>query len=369
MRPLLLIVLSVALMACKEEVSKDQTADAVRGLKTVLIEDVATTTARHFPSVLQPSEVSSLSFEVAGKLQAIDLKVGEPVRKGDVIAALDPTSLEIAVDNAQAAVDLAQANAENAAEDLKRQEQLFEKGSVTKVSVDNARTSATTTAAQLQQSVKGLDTAKENLGKAVLRAPFDGIINTMDADSFATVSAGAPIATLYAAEAYEVSFSVNFEVANLLTVGKQAKIRLADNPTLVLDAVVSELGSRADTVSSFPVVVSVSNVPANVKAGMAVEVTLEFEVFSGAGFKVPLSASIREGQITPPSVENGPARLAVYVFDPDTSTVSRREVKVAGIRENSLLVVEGLSPGDRVASAGVSFLREGMKVKLLSSDK
>ncbi len=369
MRPIFLSFICLFLVACKEDAPKDANSEVIRGLKTVVIEDAATTTARHFPSVLQPSEVSSLSFEVPGKLKEVTLKIGELVKKGDVIAELDPASLELAVENAQAAVEVATATAENAAEDLQRQETLLEKGSVTKVSVDNARTTAATTTAQLKQAEKSLASAQEDLGKAALHAPFDGIINTMDVDSFATVGVGSPIATLYATDMFEVSFSVNFDIASVLAVGKKARVRLADNPSVTLDAVVSQLGSRADTVSSFPVVVSIADAPSNVKAGMAVEVTLEFEVLSGQGFTLPLSASIKEGNINPSENTNTPSRVEVFVYDAATSTVKRRAVAVAGIRENSLLVVDGLSVGDRVASAGVSFLRDGMKVKLLSDEE
>jgi RND family efflux transporter MFP subunit len=233
------------------------------------------------------------------------------------------------------------------------------------VSVDNARTEATTTSAQLVQAEKNLASAAEDLTKAVLVAPYDGIINTLDVDSFATIAAGAPIATIYAADAFEVSFSVNFEVVSMLAVGKRAKVRLADNPAVVLDAVVSELGSRADTVSSFPVVVTLTDNDPSIKAGMAAEISLEFQIPSGTGFTVPLSTAIKEGQIVQKEKLTDPSPRGVYVYDPDTSTVKKRLVQVAGVRENSLLIVEGLSAGERVASAGVSFLRDGLKVKLL----
>ncbi len=238
-------------------------------------------------------------------------------------------------------------------------------GSVTKVSVDNARTDAITANAQLVQAEKNLETAKENLTKAVLKAPFDGIINTLDVDSFSTINAGSPIATIYAADTFEVSFSVNYDTVSQLTVGKRAKVRLADNPSIVLDAVVSELGSRADTVSSFPIVVTVVETDPSIKAGMAVEVSFEFKIPTGSGFPVPLSASIKDGQIERQEKVNDPSPMGVFVYDPETSTVKERQVMVAGVRENSLLVVEGLSVGERVASAGVSFLRDGLKVKLL----
>ena len=60
--------------------------------------------------------------------------------------------------------------------------------------------------------------------------------------------------------------------------------------------------------------------------------------------------------------------MEIFVFDPPTGTVRRRAIRVGGVRENALIAVDGLQPGDRVASAGVSFLREGQKVKLLPDD-
>ncbi len=163
-----------------------------------------------------------------------------------------------------------------------------------------------------------------------------------------------------------------------MTVGKQATIRLADNPGVVLDAVVSELGSRADTVSSFPVVVTLAQSDATIKAGMAVEVALEFAVEQGQGYTLPLSAAIKSGQLEHRDLDykndekyskREPSPLNLYVYDPETSTVNARVVMINGISENSLLVVEGLEVGERVAIAGVSFLRDGQKVKLLSDSE
>lgn len=363
---LLTLIAALFLTGCQDNDAKNANASKpVRGLKTVLIQDVEKSTVRRFPSVLQPASVSTLSFEVSGKLKEVTLDVGQQVKKGDVIAEIDPATLELKVQNSSAAVDLAKANAANAADNLERQEKLLASGTVTKVAVENAQTNAVTTASQVTQAQKSLETAKRDLAKAQLVAPFDGIINSLDVESFSTISAGAPVATIYATKAFEVSFSVNYDVVNLLTVGKHAKIRLADNPDISLGAVVSELGSRADTVSSFPVVVTLTDSDPSIKAGMAVEVSLEFAVESGQGFAVPLSAAIKEGQIENRGKPNQPSKLALYVFDPDTSTVQKRSVLVAGVRENSLLVVDGLKEGDRVASAGVSFLRDGQKVNLL----
>lgn len=359
----LLLVMFVA--ACSDNSTPVDTEPPVRGLKTVLIKESEETTARRYPSVLQPAEVSTLSFEVSGRLKAVNLDVGQRVNAGDIIAEIDTRSLQLQLESAEAALQQAQSTARNAKEDFERKEELLKKGVTTKAAVDQARTSMETSAAQVAQAQKQVETAQENLGKAVLKAPFAGIINTVQVESFANVAAGAPVVTIYTADTFEAAFSVSFDVVNQLAVGKKASIRLADSPQIVLPAHVSELGSRADTVSSFPVVVALEDVDPSMKAGMAVEITLEFPVPRGQGYTLPLSVLPFEGELNVPRDQAQPGEVGIFVFDPPSSTVKRRMIKVGGVRENSLIAVDGLELGERVASAGVSFLREGMKVNLL----
>lgn len=363
------LLISVLLAACSDSGSPPADAEpAVRGLKTVLIKESEETTARRYPSVLQPAEVTTLSFEVSGRLKAVDLDVGQRVEAGDVIAEIDTRSLQLQLESAQAALQQAESSARNAREDFERKEELFKKGVTTKAAVDQARTAMETSAAQVAQAKKQVETAEENLGKAVLTAPFAGIINTVQVESFANVAAGSPVVTIYQADTFEAAFSVSFEIVNQLAVGKKASIRLADSPEITLPAHVSELGSRADTVSSFPVVVTLEEVDPSMKAGMAVEITLEFPVPRGRGYTLPLSVMPFEGQLNVPRDQAQPGEVEIFVFDPPTSTVKRRKIKVGGVRENSIIAVDGLELGERVASAGVSFLRDGMKVKLLPDD-
>lgn len=367
MRKLAIVVLaSVALIACENE--DDVAEERVRGLKTFLIADTEQEMVRRFPGVLEPSDLNTLSFEISGTLLNVDLNVGQRVSAGETIAELDPVSLELQVQSARAGVDQAEALATNANDALARQEQLLQSGSTTRVNVDNARTEAQSAAASLAQAQRTFEAAEENLTKTALVAPFDGIVNSVDVSSFQTVGAGAPVATLYDPSAFTVSFSVNFDTADRLVVGTPASVRLADRPDMTLDAVVSELGARADTVSSFPVVVTLKETDAILKAGMAVEVGLAFPLPAAEGYPIPLSAIIRDGNAAGDPDGDGISTVGVYVFEPETSTVSRREIAVGGIRENQIIVLDGLNPGERVASAGVSFLRDGQTVKLLDGD-
>ncbi|MGJ5621604.1 efflux RND transporter periplasmic adaptor subunit [Sulfitobacter sp. MF3-043] len=361
MKPLFtLLFLFVTLAACREEDVSDE--EPVRGLKAHLVTATPDFATRRFPAVLEPSEITALSFEIAGALGALNLAVGQRVQENETVASLNPTTLELQVASAQAAVDQARSSAQNAAETLQRQQALLQSGTVTRVTVDQAQVQADAATAQLVQAEKSLETAQENLSKADLVAPFAGIISSVEASSFSTVGAGSPVATMYRDDSFEVSFSVNFDTVGQLVVGTPAQVRLADQPDVVLPAQVSEIGARADAVSSFPIILSLSVTHPIIKAGMAVEAAINLPKSQADGFAIPLNAIIRDGH----AAGGGDGMMSVFVFDPDTSRVTRRDVAVGGIRENAVIVLEGLEEGDRIASAGVSFLKDGQEVRLLT---
>jgi RND family efflux transporter MFP subunit len=367
MKKLTIIVIGcLGLAGCDR--AEDNAQERIRGLKTFEIADTERLSVRRFPGVLEPSNLNALSFVVGGSLLDFDLSVGQKVAAGVIVARLDPTSLELQVRSAQAGVTQAEAVANNAAATLARQEALLTSGSTTRANVDNARTEAQSAAASLLQAQQTLAAAEEDLDNATLVAPFDGIVNSVDASPFQTVSFGTPILSLYDPSAFTVSFSVNFDTADRLVVGTPAKVRLADRPEITLDALVSELGARADAVSSFPVVVSLQETDPLLKAGMAVEIAIAFPLPAQEGYSVPLSVIIRDGNAGGGPEDGSVSTVGIYVYDPATSTLTRRQVAVGGIRENRIILIDGVEPGERIASAGVQFLHDGQKVRLLDED-
>ena len=305
-RVLTSLLILIFLAGCEDKNATQSEEQPVRGLKTFLIEEVEQSTVRRYPSVLQPGSVSTLSFEVSGRLKEVNLDVGQRVNAGELLAEIDTRSLELQVEASEAALAQAKSTAKNAAEEAKRKADLLEKGVATKAQADTAQTNAETSAAQVVQAERSLETAKENLSKATLEAPFDGIINSVEVQSFGNISPGAAIATIYSTDQFESSFSVSFDVVNQLVVGKKVKVTLADSPNVVLRGHVSELGARADTVSSFPVVVNLEEADPSMKAGMAVEVAIEFTVPKGEGYTLPISVLPFEGDLDPPKTQMMP---------------------------------------------------------------
>ncbi|NKB64332.1 MAG: efflux RND transporter periplasmic adaptor subunit [Gammaproteobacteria bacterium] len=367
MKPVYVFVLCSYLITsgCDQQEDGENTPQIIRGLKTMVIEKQERATIRRYPSVLQPAELTTLSFEIGGKLGVLDLKVGQVVHKGERLAQLDAQSAQIQVETAEAKVTQAKSKSENARTSYTRQSNLLKKGATTKANVDDAKTALETSNAQLTQAKKQLEADLEKLNNLELVSPIDGIVNSVEAKSYSNVRSGDGIATIYQSDGFEVSFSVGYDVLQKLTIGKTVTVRLADNPDVLLGGIVNEIGSRADTVSSFPIVIRLIDSRSFLKAGMAVEVSIELPVQTGVGFLLPLSVLPFKGTIDPNAGPDHPTETTVFVYNENTGTVVEREVTVAGIRENQMIIIAGIKEGERVASAGVSFLQDGQKVTLL----
>lgn len=354
------------LISCGERnVPTDKTP--VKGVKTLSIGNQENNIVRRYPTVLQPSESSSLSFQISGRITKLELTVGKKVKAGDVIAELDATSLNFAVQEAKAALDEASAAESNARKELERNQKLKQQGLIGQAVLDTSETNLKTLSARAIQASNKYSIAKDNLAKSKLIAPFNGVINNIMVSAYDSISAGVPIVEIYNPDIFEVSFSVSNTVASNLTVGTEALVTLADFPNVQLSGRVTELAESSGTVSSFPVVVALTELNPMLKAGLAAEVSLEFRISEAGGYPVPISAVLLDGM----KIDNHTADIKeglqaeVFIFDETSSTVKRRPVVIAGVRANQIIVTSGLNPGDRIAVAGITFLRDNQSVKLL----
>jgi multidrug efflux pump subunit AcrA (membrane-fusion protein) len=124
-----------------------------------------------------------------------------------------------------------------------------------------------------------------------------------------------------------------------------------------LPATISEIGSAAGPGNVFPVKAALTDPPAAIRAGMTAEVTLRLPLVETApSFFVPLSA-------VAPGERSGEG--FVFVYDPQSSTVRRTVVRATATLAGNTVAVTGLKAGDVIASAGVVFLVDGKKVKLM----
>lgn len=355
------------LTACEQRVIPTQEAP-LRTLKTHLVQATPVFEHRSFPSVLEPAELSVLSFEVEGTLGHLDLVAGQAVKSGQVIAQIKPASLEIRWQEARAGVRHARAEYDSAERALNRAQTLFKRGAVTQVTVDDAKTHKMATKARWEQARQTAALAKDGLTKTQLLAPYDGIVNALEVASYTTVSPGTPIVSMYEKSDFEVSISVAYDVAARLNVGDSAQIKLADLPGRLFQAQVTAVGLRADRVSAFPVRLKVLQPWPGLRAGMAVAVQFRLALAVEESLLIPLSALVTDESAFDIHTDGFSEKVAVFVYDVKTQTISKRYIEARATQGNMIVVKKGLVAGERVAAAGVAFLRDGQSVRLLDAE-
>ena len=142
--------------------------------------------------------------------------------------------------------------------------------------------------------------------------------------------------------------------------GLPAKIKFPSDGIPAHEGQISEIGTVTSEDNAFPIKVAIFDRSESILPGMAAEVAfVAREAASSISYLVPFSA-IAAGEAT--------GQGYVFVFDPETSTVKKTEVRRGKqlVQGNSVALSEGIKPGDVIASTGVSFLRDGQEVRLFS---
>src|ERR1700720_1837432 len=169
--------------------------------------------------------VVPMAPEVAGRIVELPVADNQFVHKGDLLMVIDPTNFKIAVSLAEAAVQQAQANAQNAEREAKRRQEL----TTLAVTVEEKQTFATTalaTQAQYQQAVANLDQARVNLERTQIRSPVNGYVTNLLAQLGDFANVGQSEISVVDADSFWIDGY--FEETNVSSIqeGDAAKIKL-----------------------------------------------------------------------------------------------------------------------------------------------
>ena len=356
-RPLVLTVLAGLLVGCAEE--PPPLPERIRAVKTILVTERATGQARQFPGVIEPVDTSSISFEVSGVVQEVRVETGDAVNVGQVLATLDRKPFELSVASSKANLSRTQAQVEEAKSNYDRENRIYaqDPGATTKKAIEQARATYESKRQSVSYARAQLDLALRDLEKTTLLAPFEGVVATRDVEPFEEVIRGEPIFELFIEGAMQVAVQIPEDMIDDVYVGQPAQIRLPTLDDRVLHGAVTEVGSTAQGANAFPVKATIGASDSRIRPGITAELSVLLpRQFETIAYLVPVTA-LAPGE--------DDLNASLYVFDPATSTVNRIGVTNRGII-GDLVAVEGeIKPGDVVVVAGVSFLSDGQRVKLL----
>jgi RND family efflux transporter MFP subunit len=308
-----------------------------------------------YTGVIHARTESDLGFRVSGKIIEKLVNAGDHVKREDALMRLDPTDLRLAVNAAQAAVEAARALNNRALADERRQRELVALKAVSVQEYEQAKSAADATTAQLNSAVAYSAQLENQAGYAVLRAEADGIIMDVPADVGQVVTAGAVVVRLAHDGAREAV--IDLPEGNVRLAKSTAIARLYADQGQTFPAKLRELSAMADPLTrTYQARYSLGGVGENAPLGATVTVELDGANANGAvqQYEIPIGALYDTGTGT-----------SVWVINPDTSSLSRRQIEVAKLGSETALVSKGLKSGELILALGAHLVTEGERVKTL----
>src|SRR6516165_9617931 len=347
------VVLMLALTACKKEEEK-AAAPNIRPVRTVTVEPKEAGETVSLTGEIQPRYQADLGFRVRGKILQRPVDVGTQVKKGDLLARLDPQQYSQDLEVAKAEVAKADAEVTRSRNQEYRQSELLKKGFTTQVAYDQAVKTFKTAEAEAEAARAKQTQASENLGYTDLKADADGVISAIGADPGQVVSAGQMVARLAQLGEREAVFNVAEATFKSPPKNPTVTVELVSNPEVKVAGKVRYVSPQADpTTRTFTVRVSLPDAPPQMRLGATVvgSVTLG----EGQVVMIPGSALFqKDGQ------------PAVWLVSKD-GTVELKPITVARYQGDSVVVGGGLGQGDIVVTGGVQKLLPGQKVRLMQA--
>lgn len=309
-----------------------------------------------FTGTVEPRYSTGLAFRVLGRLTSRPVNVGDLVKKGDTVATIDPSALDLAVQSARADLASAEAQFASASASEERQRALLASNSVSQAVYDAARQARDSAAAGLEKARAGLNRAEDQRGYAQLRPDFDGVVSAVHAEVGETVAAGQPVLTVARPDIREVVVDVPDRLDGLLSPGAGFEVQLQADPSVTGRGTVREVAPQADPQTRLRRLRIALDDPA-------------------PGFRLGATVRVAHRSAgTPPVVLPASALLdmegatSVWLVDPQSLVVKSRPVKVVQ-RLDDGFVTDDVPVGSYVVSAGVHELAEGQKVRLEGEGK
>lgn len=346
-----LLLAATFLTACQKEETAE--AEPPRPILSVIVRSEPAAQLS-LPGTVEARVTTEFSFRVLGRIVARNVQVGDLVKKGDVLAAIDPLALELAVKSSQSDLVNSQAQLANALTTEERQKTLYEKQSGAKSAYETAVLDRKTAEASVDKAQANLDKANEQLGYARLLVEFDGVVTATSAEVGQVVSAGQSVATVARPEVKDAVIDVPEAAGDKVGPGTAFDVSLQLDPALHAKGIVREIAPEADDATrTRRTKLSLIDPPEALRLGAVITATALDK--DDAVIRIPSSAIKVDG-----------GKTTVWVVSEAEKKVFSRPVTLAGEPppEGMVTVTDGIRPGERIAVAGAHTLQEGQTIRV-----
>lgn len=332
----ILLAATLLLAACGEKKEEKKQAERPIPVKEMTVGRGATSEDYNYSGTVEEENGRSLSFTMGGTITMLNVKVGDHVRRGQLLATVDATSLKNNYDIAHTTrLQMEDAHA--------RMKMLHDRGSLPEIKWVEAES-------QLSQAISAEKIAEKSLGDCRLVAPCDGVVAEKMAEQGQNAAPGIPVLRIVTTSALNVSVPIpEGEVANIRQ-GQHADIIVPALGNRHYDGRVIEKAVLADPLSrSYKVKVRLSRVDRDILSGMVTKVALgerrQSDVIVIPAHLVQLA-------------ENNQS----FVWVDANGVADRRFVTLGDYTAAGVTITSGLKAGDKVITEGQQKVSSGMKV-------
>lgn len=308
---------------------------------------------------VQALNTVAIRAQVNGQIVSIDFRQGQDVRKGDVLAKIDPTPFKAALDQAAAKKSEDQAQLIDDEKDLARFKTLVIKNAETQQTVDSQQAKVDTIKATLDADQAADEAAQTQLNYATISAPIDGvvgfrqvdvgnIIHTNDIGPLTVLTQIKPctvIFTLPQGDLGPVREAMLHGTVPVLAFDQNNKEQLAEGKLLLINNQIDQSTSTIRLKAEFP--------------------NADERLWPGEFVHIHILITTRKNAVTIPTValQRGPDGFYVWVIKPD-DTAEQRRVDAQTINQDMAIASKGLAAGERVVVDGQSRLEAGVRVNI-----
>jgi multidrug efflux system membrane fusion protein len=314
---------------------------------------------------VQALNTVAISPQVSGRLMSLEFAEGQPVKKGQVLAQIDPRSFQAAYDQAMARLHQDQAQLATAKANYSRSQELGPKGYIAKQDLDALRNTVRQLEATIASDQAQIRDAEVQLGYTKVISPIDGLAGIRGVDPGNVVTTTSTIVTLTQLHPINVMFNLpeqNLDMVRQAAMGAamgKAELSVAaldrgDAHVIADGGVLKVIDNQIDaSTGTFRLKSEFPNAKNELWPGQFVNVRLKVRTVGG-GLVIPAQA-----------VQRGPDGDYVYLLQPD-NTVKMQPVQVAQeVGDSAVMIASGLKAGERVVTEGQFRLKPGSKVNPL----
>ena len=355
-RAAMLILVGLGLLTgCQQEARERQ--EVIRPVKLFEVADPEQQQLRHFPGRVTATDEAEISFRIPGQIDRIEVKQGDEVSEGQLLASLDNRDIRNELQDRQANYELAKV-------EFDRASSLLSKKVISQSSYDTA-------SARLKSAEAALQLSRDRLAYSALRAPFGGRVAQKLAEAHQQVQAQQPVMVLQSNKQLDVSIQVPESIVSHVNrqsldgdyqpvvsfpgaPGQTFPVSYKEHATLVTPGTQSY-----EVILTLPAPINLTVLP-GMTATVMIDLRQILSVQDHSGFVlVPVTAVGRN------DADN---KTVVWLFDEATGQVKPIEVTTGRITEAGVQV-SGINPGDQIVTAGLSQLYDGMVVKPLRRER